>query len=104
MLDIIAEPNRQRILQLVWDREVSAGEIASHFQTSFGAVSQHLAILREAGLVVVRRDGRRQYYRARKEKLGPLARYLETLWASKLGRLKTLAEFEDAPPKRSRKQ
>ncbi|MFN0168596.1 MAG: ArsR/SmtB family transcription factor [Bryobacteraceae bacterium] len=104
MLDIIAEPSRQRILELVWEREVSAGEIAAQFPTSFGAVSQHLAILREAGLVSVRREGRHQFYRARQEQLGPLARYLETLWAGKLGRLKALAEFEEAPPKRRREQ
>lgn len=91
-LRAVAEPRRREILRLVWDREVSAGEVAGAFDVTFGAVSQHLRVLREAGLVCVRRDGRRRWYRACKEDMGPLRPYLEAMWKDRLGRLKALAE------------
>ncbi len=92
MLAVLSEPNRQKILQLVWREEQSAGEIARKFDITFGAVSQHLRVLREHGLVDLRKAGRVHYYRANQEKLGPLAAYFETLWWGHLTRLKTLAE------------
>jgi len=91
-LTVVAEPRRQRILQLIWDEERAAGEIADLLPVSFPAVSQHLAKLREAGLVSVRRDGRRRYYRARKEDMGTLAVWLEQMWREKLDRLVRMAE------------
>jgi len=63
-LQALAEPHRRRILGLVWHRELSASEIADQFESTFGAVSQHLAILREARLVTMRKDGNRRFYRA----------------------------------------
>lgn len=63
-LQAIAEPHRRRILGLVWDRELSASEIADRFESTFGAVSQHLAILREASLVTMRKEGNRRFYQA----------------------------------------
>lgn len=80
---------------MVWKRERSAGEIAAHFEVTFGAVSQHLKVLRDAGLVAQRKDGRQRYYRATPETLGPLAAYLEALWTARLTDLKTLAEAEE---------
>ena len=56
-LQVIAAPRRLRILQLVWDQELSAGEIAAQFEVSWPAVSQHLRVLKEAGFVVERRQG-----------------------------------------------
>lgn len=91
-LTVVAEPRRQRILQLVWDEELAAGEIAEQLPISFPAVSQHLAKLREAGLVSVRREGRRRYYRARKDDMGTLAVWLEQMWREKLDRLARMAE------------
>jgi DNA-binding transcriptional ArsR family regulator len=88
----VAEPRRREILRLCWDRERTAGEIAGHFDVTFGAVSQHLAVLRETGLVAVRREGTRRYYRADRQALGPLAAYLESLWADQLDALAVLAE------------
>ena len=61
---MIAEPNRRRILGLVWDREMSVSEIADQFDSTIGAVSQHLAVLRAASFVSMRREGNRRYYRA----------------------------------------
>lgn len=95
LLRLLAEPRRQEILRLVWERERSAGEIASRIEVSFSAVSQHLAKLREAGVVRVRRQGRQRFYRARREALGPLVPYFEAFWSERLLRLKRLAEKEE---------
>lgn len=94
-LKVVSEPRRQEILQLIWDRELSAGEIAASVPVSFSAVSQHLARLREAGLVTVRQEGRNRYYRARKHTMGTLAIYLESMWTDRLAELKRLAETEE---------
>ncbi|HMK73790.1 MAG TPA: metalloregulator ArsR/SmtB family transcription factor [Myxococcaceae bacterium] len=95
LLQVLAEPRRQEILRLVWTSERAAGDIASQVDVTFGAVSQHLRILREAGLVTLRKDGRRRLYLANPGALGPLAEHLQTLWRSRLHRLKQLAESEE---------
>lgn len=87
-LQVIAEPTRRRILGLVWDRERSASEIAEHFDSTFGAVSQHLAILRQARLVEVRREGNRRYYHANRDAL-------EAMWRDTLKGLAATIEQED---------
>jgi DNA-binding transcriptional ArsR family regulator len=94
-LSVIAEPRRLEILRLVWDREMAAGDIAGRFEVTFGAISQHLGVLREAGLVAVRRVGKKRMYRARRESLGALAPALESMWAERLGTLKRLAEEQE---------
>lgn len=91
MLAAVSEPNRQRILRLVWKQERTAGEIASEFSTTFGAVSQHLKVLRDNGAVSMRKDGRTHYYKANRKQLGPLARYFEQMWWGHLAMLKSLA-------------
>jgi DNA-binding transcriptional ArsR family regulator len=88
----VAEPRRREILRLVWDAERPATEIAEHFDITFGAVSQHLGVLRSAGLVVVRRDGTRRFYRANREALRPFAAMLHQMWAEQLDELAGLAE------------
>ena len=93
-LQVVAERRRRAILRLVWDRELSAGEIASRFDVSFPAVSQHLGVLRDAGFVLVRRDGRTRFYRADRKALGPLRPMLEKMWNEKLDRLVGLLEEE----------
>ena len=80
---------------LVRDGELSAGEIASHFEISRPAVSQHLTVLREAGLVDERRNGTRRLYRARPEGLGELKQFLEGFWDERLEALKREAEREE---------
>lgn len=94
-LQVVAEPRRRAILRLVWDRELAAGDIAARFDVSFAAVSQHLGVLREAGLVSVRRDGRARFYRADRKALGPLHATLEKMWGDSLDRLITLIEQEE---------
>jgi DNA-binding transcriptional ArsR family regulator len=91
-LQVVAEPRRRAILRLVWDAELPAGEIAARFEVSFAAVSQHLGVLREAGLVTVRRDGTRRLYRADRAALGRLGQVLEQLWSVQLAELAELAE------------
>ena|SRR5271157_1708794 len=95
VLTTLAAPRRLEILRLVWDRERRAGEIHDAMpEVSFGAVSQHLRVLSEAGLVVERAEGRCHYYLARKEELGALGDWLEQMWRDALARLKTHAELE----------
>ena len=91
---IAAEP-RRRILTLVRDDELSAGEIASHFDVTRPAVSQHLNVLKEAGLVSERRNGTRRLYRARPEGLVELREFLEEFWGVRLDALKREAEKEE---------
>jgi DNA-binding transcriptional ArsR family regulator len=94
-LKAIAAPRRRQILTLVRDDELSAGEIASHFDVSRPAVSQHLNVLKEAGLVNERRNGTRRLYRARPEGLAELKDFLEEFWDPRLETLKREAEKEE---------
>lgn len=94
-LKVVAEPRRREILRLVWDRELPAGDIAAQFDVTFPAVSQHLAVLRDAGFVSVRRDGRVRLYKADRKALGPLRPLLEKMWGQSLDRLARLVEEED---------
>jgi DNA-binding transcriptional ArsR family regulator len=94
-LKAIAEPNRRRILRLVWDEELSAGEIASHFDVTRPAVSQHLTVLKEAGLVSERRNGTKRLYRAHPGGLAELKSFLDDFWGDRLEVLKREAEREE---------
>ena len=94
-LKAIAEPNRRRILTLVRNEELTAGEIASHFEVSRPAVSQHLTVLKEAGLVHERRNGTRRLYSVRPEGFNEVKTYLEGFWEEKLEALKREAEREE---------
>jgi DNA-binding transcriptional ArsR family regulator len=96
-LAALASPRRREILRLVWTGELMAGEIhAAMPDVTFGAVSLQLRALAQAGLVIVRPQGRHRYYRARRDALGPVARMLERMWADSLWRLKLQAELEEA--------
>jgi DNA-binding transcriptional ArsR family regulator len=94
-LKAIAAPHRRQILSLVRDDELSAGEIAAHFDVTRPAVSQHLTVLKEAGLVDERRNGTRRLYRARPEGLVPIREFLEGFWDGRLEALKREAELEE---------
>ncbi len=94
-LQVVSEPHRREILRLTWDRELSAGDIAARFDVTFGAVSQHLAVLREAGFVRARRAGNHRFYRADRERLGPLAQALEAMWIGVLDQLAASVEAEE---------
>lgn len=91
-LQLVAEPRRQEILRLVWNDELPVGSLVDQLDLSYAGVSQHLALLREAGFVSVRRDGKRRLYRADHEQLGPLKELLESFWTDNIDRLAHLAE------------
>jgi DNA-binding transcriptional ArsR family regulator len=95
-LKAIAEPRRRQILTLVRDGELSAGEIAAHFDVTRPAISQHLTVLKEAGLVSERRNGTRRLYRARPQGLQELREFLEGFWDERLDALRREAEREEA--------
>jgi DNA-binding transcriptional ArsR family regulator len=85
--DVLAEPNRLRILDLLRDQERSVGYLVDELAVSQPAVSKHLRILREAGFVAVRSDAQRRLYRIRTEPLRAIDAWLEpyrVLWASRL--------------------
>ena len=94
-LKAIAAPRRRQILTLVRDGELSAGEIASHFDVTRPAVSQDLTLLKEAGLVDERRNGTRRLYRVRPEGMAEVRAFLEEFWDTRLDALKREAEREE---------
>ena len=94
VLRALAEPRRQEILRLLQDRELASGEIAGHFNVSRPAISQHLQVLKSAGLVTERRLGTRRLYQLRPEALAELKVFLEQFWQDSLGQLADAAEAE----------
>ncbi len=95
-LEAMAAPRRRDILRLVHGTELTAGTIAANFgDVSRPAISQHLRVLREAGLVRERRDGTRRLYSADSGGLDDLREYLERFWDERLETLKTEAEREE---------
>ncbi len=90
----LAEPRRREILRVLSDRELAAGEIAARFDVTRPAISQHLGVLREAGLVEERRDGTRRRYRVRTAGLEPVRAWLDGFWDERLDALKAAAEAE----------
>jgi DNA-binding transcriptional ArsR family regulator len=91
-LQLVAEPRRQEILRHIWREELPVGELVERLEISYGGVSQHLALLRNAGLVTVRRNGKQRLYRADHERLGPLRPFLESFWSEQIDSLTALAE------------
>jgi len=94
-LQALAEPRRRQILALIRDRELPAGAIAERFAVTRPAISQHLGVLRAAGLVTERRDGTRRLYRARPEGAAEVRAWLEEFWDDRLARLRAAAEAEE---------
>ncbi len=94
MLRALAEPRRRAILRLVATTERAAGEIAAEFEVSRTAVSQHLTVLKESGLIAERREGTRRLYRARREAVRELQAALDGIWSDALDRARALVEEE----------
>jgi DNA-binding transcriptional ArsR family regulator len=95
--DVLAEPTRRRILELLLDRERPVGELVKRLKLSQPGVSKHLRVLREAGLVSVRSDAQRRIYGVRPEPLREVAEWLEPyrkLWADRLDALEKHLEEE----------
>lgn len=91
-LKALAAPRRREILRLVRHDELSSGAIASRFDVTGPAISQHLGVLKDAGLVTERRDGTRRLYRARPEGIADVRRFVEEFWDDRLDRLRDAAE------------
>lgn len=97
LLAAIASPRRREILRLVWDADRSSGDIARAMpDVTFGAVSLQLRALAGAGLVTVRADGQRRFYRANRDAFGPVGRMLEQMWNDALWNLKLAVELEQS--------
>ena len=95
-LRALAEPRRRAILRLVAHSELSAGEIAGCFDVTRTAVSQHLTVLKNAGLLTERRVATRRLYRARPDGLAGLREFLDQMWASSLEVARDLVEADRA--------
>ncbi len=91
-LRALAEPHRRAILRLVARDEVAAGEIAAAFDVNRTTISQHLTVLKNAGLISERRDGTRRLYRARPDALAGLRAFLDDMWASSLDVARRIVE------------
>jgi len=87
LLETAAEPNRRRLLQLLGRGERSVSELAENFPVSRSAISQHLLLLADVGLVRARKDGRRRYYSLDPRGMSQLRTSLEMFWTSELDQL-----------------
>ncbi|WP_433381105.1 ArsR/SmtB family transcription factor [Streptosporangium sp. CA-115845] len=96
VLRAIAEPRRRAILRLVATEELPAGRIAEHFDVTRSAVSQHLQVLKDAGLIIERRDGTKRIYRASEDALGQLRDVVESLWRESMMKARESVEGTDA--------
>ena len=91
----VADPTRRALLVLVRDDERTASDLASHFTLSRPAVSQHLRVLVESGLVTVRPEGTRRYYRARPDGFAELSEWMQGFWDTSLRALKVEVERDE---------
>jgi DNA-binding transcriptional ArsR family regulator len=95
IFEAVAQPKRREILRLISGGELSAGEIASHFAITQPAISQHLKVLKDVGLVNERREGTKRLLSVRAEGLADLHGLLDELLPAGLERLKQAAEEEE---------
>ncbi|MDA8074239.1 MAG: metalloregulator ArsR/SmtB family transcription factor [Actinomycetota bacterium] len=98
VLRALADPHRRQILRLVQHTELPAGRIAGSFTLTQQAVSQHLGVLKHAGLLTERREGARRLYKLRHESLEPVRQLLSELWPDALSRLKQAVETAHPRP------
>lgn len=102
-LKALAEPRRRAILRLVWSQELPATEIADRFRdVTRPAISQHLAVLKDADLVIERREGTRRLYRANPDTMAELRAFLDDYWTSGLERLRDVAEAAEADKRQTK--
>ena len=94
VLRALADPHRRDIIRLIHDAELPAGQIAANFTLTQQAVSQHLAVLKKAGLLEERREGTRRLYRFHSDALTPVRELLDEFWPDALQRLKRVVERE----------
>jgi DNA-binding transcriptional ArsR family regulator len=95
VFDAISQPKRREIMRLLAQREMSAGEVTSHFDVTQPAISQHLRVLKDAGLISERRAGTKRLYSVRPEGFAELQDFLADVLPAALQRLKQAAEEEE---------
>ena len=100
VLKALAEPRRVAILTLLQGGEMRACDIAKQFETTRPAISEHLRVLTDAGLLVLRREGTSRIYAVRSEGFAELREFLDRFWDDRLARLKTVVEREARKPAR----
>lgn len=103
----IADPTRRRIVELLAVRERTAGELVEEFDMSAPAISQHLNVLREAGLVVTRAEGQSRIQALNPEGLDELDAWLEktrAVWSRRLDALERELRVEDARDAKAKKK
>jgi DNA-binding transcriptional ArsR family regulator len=100
-LRALANPTRRAMLELIWDAERSSSEIAEAVDATRPAASQHLKVLRDAGLVQVRADGSQRLYRVDVDRVVEVRRALERFWGARLGLLSAamVADREPGEPR-----
>ena len=100
MLEVAAEPTRRRLLQLLASGERTVTQLASQFSVTRSAISQHLSVLTEVGLVTARKQGRERYYRLDERGVLRLRALFESFWTDELDRLIADANQpqKEAPP------
>ena len=103
-IEVLAEPSRRRLVELLGVGELTGGEMVERVELSQPAVSKHLRVLRDAGLVEVRADAQRRLYRVRPEPLAELDAWLEQYRQLRAGRLDQLERHLDANPKGRKKK
>lgn len=104
LVQAVANPHRRQILRLVWDDELSSGQIASHFDITWPSISRNLKVLREAGLVRERRVGNQRLYQADRDALRPLEAILAEMWEEGLDRIARAVEAKPARWKAQRRE
>lgn len=98
---VLAEPNRRRILDLLRERERTVNELVEHLDLSQPAVSKHLKVLREAGLVEVRQDAQRRWYRLQAKPLIEIEAWLapyRSFWSERLDALEAYLSAQEQEP------
>ena len=100
VLRALADPHRRQILRLVQHSELPAGQIAETFTLTQQAVSQHIGVLKQAGLLAERREGTRRLYTLQHESLEPVRELLSEFWPDALGRLKKAVETAHPRPQK----
>jgi len=103
VFEAVAQPKRREILRLLAARELSAGEIASHFSITQPGISQHLKVLKDVGLVSERREGTKRMLSVRAEGLAELHDFLAEVLPAKLERLKEVAEEQERAERNGRR-
>ena len=102
----IADPNRREIMDLLAKKTLTLNEVADHFDISRPAISKHVKILTECGLIMIKQEGRERYCSADFRKLGEVSEWVNRyhrFWSSKLDALGTFLEADATPEKKKRK-